>query len=445
MSKENKMKRWVKIGTAYVGVALLAGILPSQAQNQVQLVGQNTLMQQSAPPATLQVTGTAQSFNLVVSRADVQDILKAVFDQAQRQFTLDSGITGQVTLRLVNQPLKFVLDTVCRQTYLKYQTINGVFLFSRDEDAVRRAIVQFRALNAQMRDQLRLLGLDMPPEANFYRQNGVQEQSNLGGGFGGGGAGGANGSYGRNPAGVYPDMNNIRRVQVPPGMVKELLDTQRAAGRVGSSNPGALKADTSKRGTDVLGTERGRDNTKAEGLAKQDAPANNAPGDYSGANRSFNYNADSYSLLLKENGLYGVNTQGEMVPVSDILTELGRQSGVTVLLDPDIPKDTRFRMRAKLPPRTFDETLNYIATGAHLELRRFGNTVIVSPTPEFQLFFGTEVQPRVSYPNAQNSLRAKTQKPADFKDVKKDANDKSKPAPEKPKDEKEKGKGKEPR
>ncbi len=434
------MKPRTKMGTACVGVALLASVTPLQAQNQVQLVGQNLQMQQSASPATLQVTGTSQSFNLLVGRADVQDILKAVFEQGLKQFTLDAGITGQVTLRLVNQPLKTVLDTICRQTFLKYQIQSGVFVFSRDEDAVRRAITQLNALNTQLRDQLRLMGLDMPPEANFYAQNGMQGRSGFNGGGLGGGGGTTNAPNSRN--GVYPN-GDLRRLQVPPGLAQDLIKMQNSGGRGGGAT--ASKSDTSKSGNSGAGYGRGRDNTKAEPLLKPDGLAANTPGNALGGNGDTAYNTDPYSLLLKENGLYGVNTQGAQVPVSDILTELGRQSGVTVLLDPDIPKDTRFRMRAKLPPRTFEETLNFIATGAHLELRRAGNTVIVSPTPEFQLFFGTETQPRVSYPNVQNSQRAKLQEPADSKDVKKEASDKKQPVPEKPKEEKVKGKGKEPR
>ena len=438
------MKRAMKIGAASIGITAWAGFAPLQAQNQVQLVGQNTLIQQSAPPATLQVTGTAQSFNLLVSRADVQDILKAVFDQGQRQFTLDAGITGQVTLRLVNQPLKSVLETICRQTYLKYQVQNNVFVFSRDEDAVRRAIMQLRALNTQLREQLRGMGLDVPPEANFYAQNGVQGQSGFGRGYGGGFGGGVSGPAGPagNGSGVYPYAPTLKRLQVPPGTSQELLGLQKGSGgRAGRVNPNGFKADVSKRGDSP---EQGRD-LKSEPLAKQDAGTANAPGNAAGVNGDTAYNLDAYSLLLKDNGLYGVNTQGEQVPVSDILTELGRQSGVTILLDPDIPKDTRFRLRGKLPPRTFDETLNYIATMSRLELRRLGNTVIVSPTPEFQLFFGAETQPRLSYPNTQNLSRGRVQEPSATKDVKKPTDDKTKSAPEKPKDEKEKGKGKEPR
>jgi len=423
------MKNQSKKTVLSLGVLLLAGIAPLPAQNQVQLVGQNNV-QQSAVPATLQITGTAQVFSLVVGRADVQDVLKLVFDQGQKQFTLDAGITGQITLRLVNQPLKTVLDSICRQTFLKYQMQNGVFVFSRDEDAVRRAILQVRALNTQLRDQLRLMGLDVPPEANFYAQNGVRG-GNAQGSFGGGAF--------SNPAG---GNYNFRRLQTPPGMTaQDLLNLQKKAGQQ-RGQMGRNGGVTAKK-ADPPVSQGGRDNAKPDAATQREGETPNALGNLSDAPANSLAPNEAYTRFFQENGLYAVNTQQAHVPVIDILTELGRQSGVTVLLDPELPKDGRFRMKGKTPPRTFEETLNLIALSSRLEWRRAGNTVIISPTPEFELFFGAEAQPRLVYPNVQSVTRSKQQEAADSKDVKQDSS--KKPAPEKPKETPEKGKGKEPR
>lgn len=424
------MKIWIYKNIVGLGVLLMAGVAPLSAQNQVQLVGQNNL-QQSSPPATLQITGTAQVFSLVVGRADVQDVLKLVFDQGQKQFTLDAGITGQVTLRLVNQPLKTVLDSICRQTFLKYQIQTGIFVFTRDEDAVRRAILQVRELNTQMRDQLRMLGLDVPPEMNFYAQNGAI-----------GGAGGLGDGFNNSaPA------NGYRRIQVPSGVTaQQLRDLQ--GNRQQKEQLGRGGEGTAKKGDVAALTQGGRAASKTGVQLNADhvsrnAPGNSSEGEAGPAGPTGPALNDGYTRFFQENGLYSVNTQQERVPVFDILTELGRQSGVTVLVDPELPKDGRFRIKGKTPPRTFDETLNLITLSSRLEWRRVGNTVIVSPTPEFELFFGAEAQPRFTYPNMQNVNRGRQQEPADTKDAKQDAT--KKPTPDKPKEAPEKGKGKQPR
>ena len=421
------MKIWMQKYRVGLGVLLLAGITPLHAQNQVQLVGQNSI-QQSAPPATLQIMGTSQMFSMVVGRADVQDVLQLVFAQGQKQFTLDAGITGQVTLRLVNQPLKNVLDPVCRQTFLKYQIQNGVFVFSRDEDAVRRAILQIRALNVQLRDQLRLMGLDVPPEANFYAQNGAVD---------GGNARGFGGAMGSNQG-----RSNFRMLQVPSGVTaQQLLDLQKNS-RLGKEQINRGDGINAKKG-DVALSQGGRETAKSDTVSKLESGITNAPGNLSDAPGNSLSPDNGYTRFFQENGLYSLNTQQARVPVTDILTELGRQSGITVLLDPELPKDKRLRIKVKTPPRTFEETLNLITSWSLLEWRRVGNTVIVSPTPEFELFFGAEAQPRFAYPNVQNVNRSKQQDAPDTKDAK--ANADKKLVPEKPKETPEKGKGKEPR
>lgn len=409
------MKRFDITRWLGMGAILSLGVLPLHAQNQLQLINQNSGTQQTAPPATLQVTGTTQAFSVSANRAEVQDVLKMVFDQGQRQFTLDANATGTVSLRLINQPLKSVLDAVCSQAFLKFQIKNGVFVFSRDEEAVRRAIAQIKMWNVQLQTQLQALGLDIPPAANFYAQSrgggAPGPQGPQGGGFGGG-------TSGRG----YP---NYLRMQASPG-VQQLLNSQAAGGRAQNNSTNA--PDTAKRA--VQRDERGRIKDKADTAFKSDAINGNMA---AGADAELSLN-DGYSNMLRENGLYRVNTQGAQVPVSDILLELGRQSGMTMLLDPDLPKDNRFRLKGTLPARTFEEQLNLISGWARLEWRKIGNnTVIVSPTPEFQLFFGNDTQPKVAYPNVQNATRSRAGEPAEQKPELKKESDTKKQEPDKSK------------
>ncbi|MCS6776397.1 MAG: hypothetical protein RMJ43_08780 [Chloroherpetonaceae bacterium] len=129
----------------------------------------------TAPLSSLQVSGTSARLSVSASRADVQDVLKAIFDQVDRQFTMDHTVTGMVTLRLSHQPLTVVLNAVCGQTFLRYHVDSrtGVFRFERDEEAVRNAVSRLRALNTLVREQLRAIGLDVPSESVLSGMRGL--------------------------------------------------------------------------------------------------------------------------------------------------------------------------------------------------------------------------------------------------------------------------------
>ena len=64
----------------------------------------------SAPIAKLQVTGSAEKFSIDADHADAQSVLRAIFSQANAQFTTDNSVAGQVTMRLSNQSLTTTLD-----------------------------------------------------------------------------------------------------------------------------------------------------------------------------------------------------------------------------------------------------------------------------------------------------------------------------------------------
>ena len=117
----------------------------------------------------MQVTGTEARFSVSANHADVQDALKLVFDQAGKQFLLDNNVTGQITLRLTEQPLNVALDAICKQTFLRYRYDAGasIFCIERDDAAVRTAFSRLRSLDVSLRDQLRLMGLSLPNENGF--------------------------------------------------------------------------------------------------------------------------------------------------------------------------------------------------------------------------------------------------------------------------------------
>jgi hypothetical protein len=103
--------------------------------------------------------------------------------------------------------------------------------------------------------------------------------------------------------------------------------------------------------------------------------------------------------------------------VRDLLLALGREANVPVVIDPSVPSGEKFRLRGNLPPRPLPELFNYLTPPARLEWRWVGNSIFVTTTPEFQLFWGESEVPRVTVPaaakeqrsqNAQDELKQKS-------------------------------------
>ena len=146
--------------------ALLAGSIGATgATEQSAANPQSTYQPPISQTTRLQITGSGNSLTLDVERADVQGTLKAVLKQAGKQFAPDASVTGTVTLLLTDQPLEAVLRAVCDQCYLQYRAdATGVYRFTRDDEAIKRAFSQLKQLNTQLRGQLRSMGLDVPSE-----------------------------------------------------------------------------------------------------------------------------------------------------------------------------------------------------------------------------------------------------------------------------------------
>ncbi len=96
-------------------------------------------------------------------------------------------------------------------------------------------------------------------------------------------------------------------------------------------------------------------------------------------------NTGQYQLFLKQNNLVSINTKNEKKPMQDILADLGKQAGVPILIDPDVPKGDDFVLSATIPARPLNEMLNILAYYARLEWRWVNGRIYITTTPQLQL------------------------------------------------------------
>jgi len=329
-----------RLGGRVIGVTGLLGCAlatPLQAQNQ-SVLAQNGAQQQAfqKPMGTLQVSGTIEKFTLSANRADVLETLKMVFEQAEKQFVPIGNLTGTVTLRLSEQPLVTTLDAICAQTFLRYRfdANKGIFFIERNDEAVRGAILRLRQLDTEMRNQLRLMGLTLPTDyaLGYNLQNGtlIPVPRGLNGTFGGGagGSGGFRAALPNNSASLAPADSSSNRENSSP----------------------------------LPKTGRGQNTPNTEGATP-----------------------DGYNLFLKSNSLVYFAAKEKPTPIYDILQQFGLQAGVPLLIDPSVPKGSKFVVKGTLSPRPLPDALNLLAPYARLEWRWLGDSIFVSTTPEFEL------------------------------------------------------------
>jgi hypothetical protein len=360
---------------------------------------QTQAAQPGAPPAappisTLQVSAKAGRYSLDANNASVLSVLKALFDQADRQFVPDSSVAGTVTLRLTGQTFHTVLDAICAQTFLHYRLApNGVFYIQRNDEAVKNAFVRIRGLNAQMLNQLHTLGIDVP----VYNL-GLNNSNGLGGGFGGYSNNAVNGqapaeSYLRSgvvaPSGAAAAPQNAQGSRDRPGEPSAVRKVGAGKDFTITKNQADSARNLSESG-DKSKEERGR----SEAMAKQDG----LPAAQAGA--LYFDNREAYQQFLAQNSFVGFNTQGQDVPITDILQQLSQQANVPILIDQSVPRGMQFRIRGSVSPRPLPEVLGTLAPYARLDWRYIGNTIFVSAAPDFQIFYGAAETPRASYRNA---------------------------------------------
>ncbi len=337
----------------------------------------------TAPTSKLQVTGNATTFSVDADHADAQSMLKAIFNQANAQFTTDSSVVGQVTLRLTDQSLTTTLDALCRQLLIRYRKdARGIYLFEQDGEAVKAVIMHLKDQNVLLRQQLRTLGLSVPEEsvldslADATRLNGAEGAPGVGGpgqGGRGGGFGGSGGPYGRG--------NQLKDTAATKSQTTGARSASPAAITT-PQNRAMMKLDASQNGV-----APGYNYLTVDDIARifELNPQNNTL-----------RNPDSYRAFLKENGYVWINTGGQRTPVTEVLQELGRQSNTQILIDASVPTGPKFSLLGYITPRTLPEALNVLAQSTRLAWHWLGQRVYVEALPDFQLFYNS-TSPRVIF------------------------------------------------
>jgi hypothetical protein len=372
-----------------LGLALVLCSLTGSARAEETTPQQNAGAPYSVPIAKLQVTGNAEKFSLDADHADALSVLKAIFNQANAQFTTDSSVVGQVTMRLTGQSFATTLDAVCKQLLIRYQkNAKGIYVFEQDAEAAKATILRLQEQNALLRQQLRAMGLSLPEESVFDsarsgvsgpagRAGGLPSPTNAAppGGFGGGGIG------------KTPENKST----VP--------DRARDGGRQGSASEPTPRRAAAKADQDLRGNAGGR----------TDALPNNLTANLNyltaediaeifavDAQKNALQNPDNYRAFLQQNGLVYINTGGQKIPVTQVLQELGRQSNTGVILDSSIPTGAKFNLQGYITPRTLPEALNVLTQSTRLTWRWLGARVYVAALPDFQIFFNS-TSPRVIF------------------------------------------------
>ncbi len=360
----------------------IAGAAAADEQNGANV--QSAYQQAVAPVTRLQVSGSGEHLSVDFERADVQSTLKAVMKQAGRQFVPDATVAGLVTLQLTDQPLQTVLRAVCEGCYIKYTNTAGIYRFTRDDDAVKNAFSKLNQLNAQLRAQLRALGLDVPADEQFGTARFRVQPGGEGGGFGG----------------AAPTARDDAKQDITP----ESTLQNRGGG------PAAQSAASTKT-SDALAANGARRSAVPLGSIKKEAVSGNAnihaylvpPGEVNqilgltGRN-SLGAGQDIRSLVLQNNFVWFNIPEEKPEPVASVLLLFSQQSNVPILVDQSIPSSLKFRVWGSLSPRQLPEALNVLAPTAHLQWRWIGNTIFIVPAPNFQVGFGDAGTFRSQYP-----------------------------------------------
>ena len=367
--------RFVQIVCGPLWVAAIAAALaaPVRADCQATSPSQNAYAA-PASSARLQVGGSRDSLSLDAERADVQATLRALLKQAGRQFAPEASVTGQVTLLLTDQPLETVLRAVCDACYLKYtETPTGIYKFSRDDEAVKKAFSQLSGLNVQLRFQLRAMGLDLPADEQLAAS---RFRSLAGAGAGGNGDATA-ASVDRLSTGTLAERG-------APGKPTGAAGPQAAPGagaRRSVSPDSGLKREGSIGGANIHAylVPQGSNNQ----LSVQGGLAG----------------GQAYGAFVRQNGFVWFNIPEEKPePVAAVLQLFSQQANVPILVDQSIPNSLRFRVWGSLSPRQLPEALNVLAPTAHLQWRWIGGSIFVVPAPNFIISFGDQAPTRNAYP-----------------------------------------------
>ncbi|MCW3100516.1 MAG: hypothetical protein JWL77_6134 [Chthonomonadaceae bacterium] len=345
--------------------------------------------------AKLQVTGSTEKFSVDADHADVQSVLKAIFNQANAQFTTDNSVLGQVTMRLSGQSLATTLDAVCKQLLIRYQKdAKGIYVFTQDAEAVKAAFTRVKDQNVLLRQQLRAYGLSLPEDttldaaatnapgpngpagASAMPPNALRVSPGAGGGAGGFGGGGG------------------RAIQ------PNLSEGNRSAGR-GQSGADSMSKPLNR----SVGGAKGDAGPSGNAAAKDDLRLNYLTAQSLAEMLALNpqtntlLNPNDYLAWLKQNGLVYINTGGNKAPVTEVLQELARQSNTPILIDASVPRGPKFSLQGYITPRTLPEALQVLTQSTRLNWRWVGGSIYVDALPDFQIFLNS-TSPRVIFGNS---------------------------------------------
>lgn len=354
----------------YAPVCLIGGLARADEQSPSSYPQQG--YSQNAA-SKIQVIGSVQKMSLDAEHADVLSVLKAVLKQGQKMFAPDATVTGQVTLSLSDLPLETLLKEICEQNFLRYQIQNGIYRFSRDEEAIKASFTKLKSLNAQLRLQLRTMGLEFPEDSILDTSTSTGRNS-------------------RTADSLETDSSTRAFVKKSEASLKA-KDPSKAAlnsdidfrARGGASQTQQDKVRNARKellgnNSEAFTLDNGLSNEKELPGAEMNQPVNGLP----------------YTDFIQRNRFVSFDIPREKpLAVSSVLQQLGQQANVSVYVDQSIPNSLKFRLWGHLSPRQLPDALNAIAPAARLQWRWSGNaSIYVVPAPDFQIAFGDNLAPK---------------------------------------------------
>ncbi len=324
------------------------------------------------PPSSLTITSKAGLFRVEADHADVQTVIKQLFEKGDRQFNLENGISGIVTIRLIEQPLRVILDEICRQTFLLYHFDGktGIYRFERNEQALHTAISRLQSLNTYARQQLDMLGIDLGPISQrslsispLGKSTNNRDSSSIG----------ALGGRG-NPA--LTDKPSAADSMVLRGSG---VDLKKAQLNLNAANS-PLRNDPKPKMSEAffsLGNSGNLVHNDQYRIASAPAPR-------------------TAQQILAESRLVSFRIpNGHPLPVVDVLQQIGKQAQVTITIDTDVPSSLKLRIEGSVSSRPLPDLLNILTAYARLEWRWDGDHILITPRPDFRLFVGDGSKPSI--------------------------------------------------
>ncbi|MDE2126443.1 MAG: hypothetical protein KGJ62_07625 [Armatimonadetes bacterium] len=116
-------------------------------------------------PSVLEISSSGSLYSVHAEHAVIATVISQLFGLAHQQFVLGPHVGGDVTLRLVKQPLLTVLNAICSAAMLKYQetgtgTARRITILV-DESAVHAFAVSMARISADRQSQLTALQLSL--------------------------------------------------------------------------------------------------------------------------------------------------------------------------------------------------------------------------------------------------------------------------------------------